>query len=414
LAIPRGPDAIDQVLPALASALDGGPAVLPLPDGPPALRESIESALRPDEPPDGEAALIVPTSGSTGSPRGVLLPAAAIRASAAATHTRLGGAGRWLLALPPTHVAGLMVLARSVVAGTAPVALDLRRGFDPAAFVTASARLRGDLAARRYTALVPTQLAALLDAPGESVAALAEYDAVLIGGATAPDALVERAREAGVNVVTTYGMTETCGGCVYDGVPLDGVEVDVQPPASAYKDATAAPPTEPSAPLCNADPNAPDTELGPVGLIRVSGSVLASGYRLRPDLTAEAFAGSWFRTSDLGVMDNGVLQITGRADDVAISGGVNVPLAAIDTALAEVPGVRDAAATAVADQQWGQRIVAVVVPRDPSNPPTLESIRSAMSHAYPPAYIPKELILVPSLPMLPSGKVDRRALTDLR
>lgn len=387
LSIPRGRDVVDRVLPSLVRALDGGPALLPLPDGPQPLRETIAAALRPDEPLDGDAAVVVPTSGTTGEPRGVLLPATAVRASVEATHERLGGPGRWLLALPATHVAGLMVLARSAVAGTMPVALDLRNGLDPEDFVTASARLGGNLAARRYTALVPAQLTTLLD-DGAAAAALAGYDAVLLGGSAAPTAVVESAREAGVNVVTTYGMTETCGGCVYDGVPLDGVDVDLEP-----VDATDAPVDQ--------------------GRIRLRGPMLASGYRLRPDLTAEVFVDGWFRTSDTGEFGNGVLQVTGRVDDVAISGGVNVPLSAVDAALAAVPGIGEGAAIAVDDARWGQRIVAVAVPRDSANPPTLESVRSAVASTHPAAYVPKELVLVQRLPMLPSGKVDRRALADL-
>lgn len=380
LTIERGSDVLDQMLPVLADALDSGPALLPLPDGPQPLRESVTAALRPDQPLDGDAALVVPTSGSTGEPRGVLLPAAAVRASVAATHERLGGPGRWLLALPATHIAGLMVLARSVVAGTAPRALDLRGGFDPEEFVTATARLGGNLAARRYTALVPAQLVTLLE-DGNATAALAGYDAVLLGGSAAPATLVERAREAGVNIVTTYGMTETSGGCVYDGVPLDGVSIETLPDEA--------------------------------GRIILRGPMLATGYRLRPDLTDEAFVDGWFRTSDAGEFSNGVLQVTGRLDDVVISGGVNVPLAAVDAALAMVPGIADAAAVAVDDPRWGRRIVAVAVPDAAAQPPTLESVRSAVANIHPAAYVPKELVLVHSLPTLPSGKVDRRALAEL-
>lgn len=157
LTIPRTPDVIDQVLPAIGAALEGGPAVLPLPSAPAALRQSLVDALRPDEPLEVDTALMVPTSGSTGAPKGVLLSSGAIRASTEATHARLGGAGRWLLTLPATHVAGLMVLARSAAAGTTPVALDLNEGFDPEAFAAASIRLLSGSSGRRYTALVATR-----------------------------------------------------------------------------------------------------------------------------------------------------------------------------------------------------------------------------------------------------------------
>ena len=222
--VPTGPEVVDVLLPALAAALDGGPPLLPLPPGPPAVVEALLAALRPDRPlDDPEVALVVPTSGSTGEPKGALLTAAAVHASARATHDRLGGPGRWLLALPPTHVAGLMVLARSLDAGTEPVAVDRTGPFDPDRFAAAAAGLPDD--APRYVSLVPAQLRLLLDAGTD----LTGFDAVLLGGAAAAPALLDRARAAGVAVVTTYGMSETCGGCVYDGVPLDGVEVGIDP-----------------------------------------------------------------------------------------------------------------------------------------------------------------------------------------
>ena len=162
------------------------------------------------------------TSGSTGRPRLVVLRPAALRASAAATAARLGGPGRWLLALPADHVAGVQVVVRALLAGAPPVVQDLRGGFRPAGFAAATARLGPG---RRYTSLVPTQLLRLLDAGGAALDALLGYDAVLVGGAALDAGLRARAEAAGVRVVATYGMTETAGGCVYDGVPLDGVRI---------------------------------------------------------------------------------------------------------------------------------------------------------------------------------------------
>ena len=173
-------------------------------------------------------------------------PPRQLRHSARATHDRLGGPGQWLLALPVTHVAGLTVLVRSLVARTRPEVLDLYGGFSVDAFVAATARMAPDV--RHYTSLVPTQLRRLLDAGAD----LSSYDGILVGGAALPAALAERAASAGVRVVTTYGMSETCGGCVYDGLPLDGVEVVVRDD----------------------------------GRVELGGPVVFAGYRLRPDLTA--------------------------------------------------------------------------------------------------------------------------------
>ncbi len=379
--VPLGPLVLGQVLPVVEAALRSGRAILPVPERPATVRDALLAALRPGMPveavDDDRVAFVVPTSGTTGEPKGVLLGAAAVAASADATHSRLGGPGRWLLTLPATHVGGLMVLARSVVAETEPDAVDLAGGFGPAPFAVAARRVIRSAARRCYTALVPYQLAVLLDAGGAALETLTAFDAVLLGGSSSTPELLDRARGAGVRVVTTYGMTETCGGCVYDGMPLDGVHV-----------------------VTSGD-----------GRISIAGPMLAHGYRLQPHLTAQVFADGWFTSSDLGRIDpDGRLTVSGRVDDVAISGGVNVPLVAVDSLIATHPGVTAVAAVALPDPFWGQRVVAVLVPRDPRDPPTLESVRAHMARHAPQAHLPKALVLVPSLPTLSTGKVDRRTL----
>jgi O-succinylbenzoic acid--CoA ligase len=352
-----------ELVAALSAALDGtGPAVLPLPDG--AEGSRLRAALRPDEPAEDGIALVVPTSGSTGDPKGVLLTAAALAASAAATERRLGGPGRWLLALPVTHVAGLQVVLRALRAGSAPVA-------DPD-FAAGTAALGPG---RRFTSLVPTQLHRLLAAGPATLDALRSYTAVLLGGAAAPAGLVAAARAAGVPVVLTYGMSETCGGCVYDGVPLDGVSV----------------------------------ELAEDDRIRIGGPVLASGYRLRPELTRRAFAGGRFVSGDVGRLAGGRLTMLGRADDVLVTGGEKVAPAAVADALTAHPAVAEAAVVGVADQEWGQRVVAVVVLRAGAGL-TLAEARRQVAGRVSAAAAPRELRVVDALPLLPSGKLDRRAL----
>lgn len=373
--VPLRPAVVPRLLPSVATALAGGSALLPLPTAPAAVRDELLREFAPRKPLEPGVAFIVPTSGSTGRPKGALISAAAARASATATQERLGGPGRWLLALPATHIAGLMVLVRSLVAGTEPVAVDLSDGFDPELFAAASVQIFAG-GGRRYTALVARQLRTLLDAGGAPLSALTGYDAVLVGGGPAHASLLERAKKAGVEVVTTYGMTETCGGCVYDGVPLDGVRV----------------------------------ELEPGGRIRLAGPMLASGYRLRPDL-ATAFDDGWFTTNDLGrLAEDGTLTVLGRADEVAVTGGENVPLAAVDLAVASHPDVAEALAVAVPDAEWGERVVVAVVPADPERPPVLEDIRAHVREHHPVAYAPKELHVLDALPTLPGGKTDRRAL----
>jgi len=379
--VPAGPDGAAALLLALRAALAGtGPAVLSAPE-PHAPAPSPTGPPEVPEVPDG-VALVVATSGSTGAPRAVMLSARALRASAAATQARLGGPAQWLLTLPPTHVAGLQVLVRSILAGTEPV-VATPGGFRPDAFAADSARLTGS---RRYVSLVPTQLHRLLDDAGAGLAALTTFDAVLVGGAATGDALLARAAAAGVQVVTTYGMSETCGGCVYDGTPLDGVRL----------------------------------ALDDDGRILVAGAVLATGYLGRPDLDALAFTTihgeRWLRTSDLGDLGpagTGPLGVLGRADDVLVSGGTNVSPAAVERLLLQLPGLGDVCVVGVPDLEWGQLVTAVVVPAPGAPAPELAVLRAHVTRSLGAPSAPRRLVVTDRLPLRGPGKTDRRAATDL-
>lgn len=309
--------------------------------------------------------LLVRSSGSTGEPKDVALSADAVRFSASASLERLGGPGQWVLALPAHHVAGLQVLTRSWASGTEPVVLDEHPD------------LRGAAAAltapRRYLACVPTQLHRWLTSAAETEA-LRQLDGVLLGGAAAGEDLLATARESGVDVVTSYGMTETCGGCVYDGIPLDGVAV----------------------------------ALGEKGEVRLSGPMLFDGYDGRPDLTADALRDGWLHSPDLGRFTaDGRLEVLGRADDVVMSGGVSVPLGAVERRIAAWPGLDAAAVIAVPDQEWGSRVVAVVAGH---SPPTFDDLRSFVSAVHPRSWAPRALVVQDALPLLSSGKVDKLGL----
>ncbi len=359
-------------MPALERVLDGCDAALvPLsPDD-----DHAPGGLRVGEEIDDDVALVVTTSGTTGPPKGALLTATALTASATATHDRLGGPGRWLLALPPYHIAGVQVLVRSVLAGTTPVELDVSDGFDITELPAAVQRLGSG---RRYTALVAAQLAkALTDRA--AAGALAELDAVLLGGGPAPTPVLDAAAAARIRVVRTYGMSETAGGCVYDGVPLDGVLVRVA-----------------------AD-----------GRIVIGGATVARGYRnpVDPDPFAEP---GWFRTEDLGAINNtgdaGVLTVLGRADDAISTGGLTVLPQPVEAALATHPAVGDCAVFGLADERLGQRVVAAIVVNDGYEPPTLEELRSRVTRILAPTAAPRELHVVDALPRHGIGKVDRKAL----
>lgn len=382
------PSASDEPVPdspSLGSATSGSPALGSPNAGSSPLGSATSgspgpSASASDEPTPSlvpaSVAVVLRTSGSTGAPRDVMLSAAALRASALATERRLGGPGDWLLALPADHVAGLQVVLRALAAGTA-VHRMAPGPFRAGSFIAAAAAMPAG--GRRYVSLVPTQLARLVD-DDAGLAALRAFDAVLLGGAAIPRALLTRARGADVPVVTTYGMTETCGGCVYDGVPLDGVSVRV------------------------------DDD----GRVRLAGPVLAEGYLDRPDLDAEVFAVDpdgtrWLRTRDLGRLAEGRLTIVGRADDVVVTGGVNVAPQPVEDLLVTLPGVREACVVGVPDDEWGQAVVAVLV----GDPPPLDEVRALVAAHLGAASAPRRLVVVPALPTRGPGKPDRRAAAAL-
>jgi O-succinylbenzoic acid--CoA ligase len=362
------PAAIDVLAGALVGVLDGGPAVLLLAEGAavPAA-EGVETE---------RGGLFVATSGSTGQARLVALPAAALRASATGTAARLGGPARWLLALPADHVAGVQVVVRALLAGAPPVVQDLRDGFRPDAFAAATARLGSG---RRCTSLVPTQLRRLLDAGGAALDALLSYDAVLVGGAALDAGLRARAEAGGARVVATYGMTETAGGCVYDGVPLDGVRVRLTPVAAQ-------------------------------GRIHLGGPTLATGYVGRPAETAAAFVDGEFRTSDLGRWIDGRLEVLGRIDDVIVTGGENVAPAAVERVLVGQPGVLAACVVGLPDPEWGAVVGAALVVDGSAQ---LQRLQAAVREELGRAAVPRVLRTVDTLPLRGIGKPDRPAVCRL-
>jgi len=295
-----------------------------------------------------------------------LLSHAAVVASAQASIDRLGGPGQWLLDLPVTGIAGVQVLVRSVLSGTKPVFAE-----DHVSLGDAIAALT---APRTYASLVPTQLyrVAAADRLGE----LSELDAVLLGGAALDPDLLVTARAHGVNVVRTYGMTETCGGCVYDGVPLAGVRLRIEDEGDG------------------------------TGQIMLAGPMLFDGYLGQPRET------EWYATADRGrLLDDGSLEVLGRMDETVISGGANIPLPAVEQAVRRVRWVQDVAVVGVNDVEWGTRVAAVVVASEPSD---LATLRDELEQAgLQRTWAPRQLVVVPELPLLPNGKVDRVQLRAL-
>jgi o-succinylbenzoate---CoA ligase len=368
---------------AVVAAWEAGEAVLPLDPGAPAAeRKGLLVAARPThlldadgrsrlpggEPAEAGVAAVVATSGTSDAPKVVELGADAIRWSALATSAALGaGPGdRWLCCVPTHGVAGLAVLARAWRTG---LPVEVHDRFDPAAVAEAAGRAT-------LVSLVPAMLRRLLAAGDEP----ARFRRVLLGGGPIPAGLAAEAARRGVHLVRTYGLTETFGGMVHDGHPLDGAEVAAD---------------------------------GPEGEILVRGPMLFRRYRGDPERTAAALRDGWLRTGDLGRLGpDGRLTVLGRVDDLVISGGVNVHPDEVEAVLATHPAVAEVAVAGRPDPEWGQRVTAFVVPRDPASPPALAELRAFARERLAVAKAPRELVLVAALPRGPSGKLLRRLLPD--
>jgi O-succinylbenzoic acid--CoA ligase len=360
----------------LAETWDAGAALLPINDRlPPAERATLIEGARPTitldgtgahridgEPVEPRIVLVVHSSGTRGPPAFAQFDGDSIDAAVSSSALALGATAedRWLSCLPLAHVGGLLVLLRALLLG-APVSVHER--FDPRA-----ALAERDVA---FTSVVPTMLARLVETGSD----LTAFRSILVGGAHLPAELRSRAEHAGGRVVETYGLTESCGGVVYDGTPFRGTEV----------------------------------RIGPDGEIQLRGPMLMRGYR-RGD--AEPFTpDGWLRTADAGELDaDGRLHVVGRTDDVVITGGEKVWPQAVEATLLLHPRVREAAAAGMPDPEWGERVTVWVVPSDPADPPTLEDLRAFVAERHSPYAAPRALLLVERLPRSASGKVRRADL----
>ncbi len=350
----------------------GGPAVLPRPGG------AKLTATAPMEVED-DVALVIETSGTTGAPKRVALSAPALLASVEAAHQELGGPGQWLQLLPAHYIAGVQVVTRSLVAGTTAVA------FHPEPFSTvAMTGVADELLAQSaplYTSVVPAQLQRILDdAPGmpQLDELMRRFSAILVGGQSIPETLVNRAADAGYRLIRTYGSSETAGGCVWNQRPIGNTRVrDID------------------------------------GRIAIAGSVLAAGYVGDPERTARSFVmdggDRWYLTDDAGhLTDEGLVVVDGRLDDVIVSGGVKIALAAVEKTIQRELGVADAFVVGVPHAEWGH--VPVVVT---TRAVDLVRIRLAVQRALGVEARPDRVVQVSSIPLLGSGKPDRLAMTAL-
>lgn len=449
-------------------------------EDPARVRADLARRLDPQGPgTDPGTDLLLRTSGSTtGTGRLVAMSAAAMLASARATHERLDGPGHWVLALPAHHVAGLQVILRSLIAGGPlrgpepdrgsgtrggagthhgpgrpqddgagpglhlPTVVETTDGFDPAALAGGVTRaLAAAGPAPVYTSLVPAQLLAAL-APGQerAAAALARLGAVLVGGAAADAGMLRRARDTGIRVVTTYGMSETAGGCVYDGLPLEGVQVRLRQgrillsgPTLFAGYAEKGGDAEGAGTLLVEDSAEGEGVAGAGGEARDGARTAGPARAVLPEEppvpapAPEPPAGDpgadprrarrWLATTDRGRLEPGPdgrprLIVEGRLDDIIITGGIKVDPARVEAEMTALPGVAECCVLGLPDPRWGAAVTAVVVPEPQAaaRPGLPEALRRGARQRLDGAHAPKRVVVVEALPRLGPGKVDRRAL----
>lgn len=409
---------------ALRRVWERGDAAMPVDQRLPApAARAVAAALRPGAVigPDGERrhldggqgvepgdALVMATSGSTGQPKGVVLTHDAVAASAWSTNARLGvdpATDLWLACLPLAHVGGMAVVTRAILSGTA---LEVLPSFDAGTVTQAARRAARD--GRRVLVSLVTAALRQID-PGL-------FEAILLGGAAPPGHLPEQ-------VVVTYGMTETASGVVYDGVPLDGVAVRIEPVPTAMgaagseaqvaKDHRGAQDREGAQDQedhrASQEQRASRDQQVMLGQILVRGPMLLRTYRdgqnpTRPD--------GWFPTGDMGHVDGaGRLHVVGRMGDVIVTGGEKVWPAQVEQILAGVAGVAEVAVAGCPDPHWGHRVVAYVVGNGEGAEPTLDQLRHAVKTALGPWAAPRQLVRLAELPRTSNGKVRRNALVHL-
>ena len=347
------------------------PAVLPLPANNNHLSYLLASNLRAEEKIDDDIAVVIPTSGTTGKPKGAMLTADSLKASAEASHAYLGGKGQWLLALPICHIAGLQVMIRSIISSTIPVILPV--DFKPYTLISAINSLTGN---RRYASMVAVQLHKTLHNV-DAVSALASLNAVLIGGGPISNKLMERASSLGINIIHTYGMSETSGGCIYNGTALNGVSLRIEN-----------------------------------SRVLIGGPLVAKGYRNA--INSNPFISTnWFCSNDLGIIENtGKLRIIGRADESINTGGLTIVPQLVESVINTHPSINACVVFGIPDKYLGERVAVAILltPRTPI--PKIDEIQKYVTKTLDITATPREMYIVKKLPYNSLGKINRSSLAQ--
>jgi o-succinylbenzoate---CoA ligase len=381
LKVPAGPSGVELVHSRLIEALAGGPPCIPVPETSRYFSQEfisgIERAINPARSLQDSTVAVLTTSGSTGNPRGVEFSAGTLNSlnhhmnSGAVTGHRIDAPPQWIAAIPVTSVGGFNVVVRAIAAGLPPLALSSVGGASPFSIEETIQSIASVKNLPVMISLVPAQVRRLLGT-AEGTQALQQCSLVLVGGSATPVSDQIRMRDENINVAFTYGMTETTGGCVFNGTPAPGVGIEVDPDTSA---------------------------------ITISGEIIATGYR--PTTPTEPFVpfNSSFTTKDIGALDmEGTLNVLGRADDIVMINGVNISLNAITEIINSHELVTDCFVL--------PDLVALIVTSSPEVDSIIDELRKAIANSLGSIAVP-QFRPVSALPQLPNGKHDRQEIARL-
>ena len=373
--LPPGRKAADAVSEAISKCINEKvvSALVPATKGE-SLGNKYETAIDVSIPCVIESGLLVCTSGSTGNPKAVEISAAALLSATRLVNAKFENPASWLLAINPAFIGGAMVIARAITQDQKwEYGLDENGKFSPEifagiaqTFIAQNGRVR--------TSLVAAQLSALI--AQDHINLLKKFDAILVGGGQISPEVYKNLKDDGVNLIRTYGMTETCGGVVWDGKALDDVNIRIENPAN-----------------------------GGAGRISINSPSNATCYHGNSEgikqLNEITFNNNWIMTQDIGTYENTTLKVIGRSDDIVISGGVNVSVHAIENVLRDQPGVEDAVVFAMPDKIWGTIVAAVIVGNA-----ELLVLQDAVEKELGSPAKPRIIKFAHELPLLPNGKID--------
>ena len=373
--LPPGRKAADAVSEAISKCINEKvvSALVPATKGE-SLGNKYETAIDVSIPCVIESGLLVCTSGSTGNPKAVEISSAALLSATKLVNAKFENPASWLLAINPAFIGGAMVIARAITQDQKwEYGLDENGKFSPEifagiaqAFIAQNGRVR--------TSLVAAQLSALI--AQDHINLLKKFDAILVGGGQISPEVYKNLKDDGVNLIRTYGMTETCGGVVWDGKALDDVSIRIENPAN-----------------------------GGAGRISINSPSNATCYHGNSEgikqLNEITFNNNWIMTQDIGTYENATLKVIGRSDDIVISGGVNVSVHAIENVLRDQPGVEDAVVFAMPDKIWGTIVAAVIVGNA-----ELLVLQDAVEKELGSPAKPRIIKFAHELPLLPNGKID--------